>query len=85
MIWRALLIGAIAGVLILFLVYVGFEVACDWRRGRKVRKFLGDAQLADQAVEDLQLQAELDELVMERGLVQHRKMYPSDWKLKVVP
>ena len=76
----ALFVGVIAGVMVLFMIYMGHEAFCDWRRGRKLRKLQGDAELADQAVIDVQLQNELDDSLLKRGLIGHKRLHPQEFK-----
>lgn len=86
-----MIVGAIAGVMVLFMFFVGRELFYDWRRGRRLRKIAGDAELADQAVQDFDLQCELDDALLTRGLAGHKRLHPAQFKkamrptLKLVP
>jgi hypothetical protein len=75
---RSLILGAMLGILVLFLVFVGREVFCDWRRGRRIRKTCVNCPvLADEAVENHRIQCELDEALFEKGMKNYRKFNPS--------
>lgn len=80
-----LAVGAIAGVMALFGCYVGYEMYLDWKRGRRLRRVAGDTQLADQAVGDFQLQTELDDALIAKGLAGYKRLHPVEFQKAMRP